>query len=283
VLASLDSFGGFLFNIMKKQYKFLEKENWFKHDFRSREDKKLIRLKMKWKSSAPIGVFWQLCEMIYESAGLLEYDIDVISYNCGDSVELVEDVIKMCFMITDDNFLTHETIIEQLDVRDVAYTKMVDDKSKAGKASAEAKRLSKELEQHSNNSSTGVQHNSTTPQHNSTREESREKKVKSIEKIDKNKLLAVYTAEPKAEIEDTDVDYMIDESDYEITRPMLERIIEKFVYQVDNRFKFQSVMREIDEDYGGFQNLIELYLPNDTSAQNNYNNKLNQYRNGIFA
>jgi hypothetical protein len=76
---------------------------------------------------------------------------------------------------------------------------------------------------------------------------------------------------------------MIDESDYEITRPMLERVIEKFVYQVDSRFKFQSVMREIDEDYGGFQNLIELYLPNDTSAQNNYINKLNQYRNGIFA
>jgi hypothetical protein len=78
---------------IKKQYKFLEKENWFKHDFRSREDKKLIRLKMKWKSSAPIGVFWQLCEMIYENAGLLDYDIDVIAYSCGDSVELVEDVI----------------------------------------------------------------------------------------------------------------------------------------------------------------------------------------------
>jgi hypothetical protein len=274
---------------MKKQYKFLEKENWFKHDFRSREDKKLIRLKMKWKSSAPIGVFWQLCEMIYESAGLLEYDIDVISYNCGDSVELVEDVIKMCFMITDDNFLTHETIIEQLDVRDVAYTKMVDDKSRAGKASAEAKRLAKELEQQSNNSLTGVEHLLNTTQHTintiqpEKRVESKEKRVESKEKIDKNKLLAVYTAEPKAEIENTDVDYMIDESDYEITRPMLERVIEKFVYQVDSRFKFQSVMREIDEDYGGFQNLIELYLPNDTSAQNNYINKLNQYRNGIFA
>jgi hypothetical protein len=267
---------------MKKQYKFLEKENWFKHDFRSREDKKLIKLKIKWKSSAPIGVFWQLCEMIYESAGLLEYDIDVISYNLGDSVELVEDVIKMCFMITDDNYLTHETIIEQLDVRDVAYTKMIDDKSRAGQASAEAKRLAKELEQQSNNSSTGVQHNPTTPQHNSTRVESKEKRDKSRELRDKNKLLAVYTAEPKAEIENTDVDYMIDETDYEITRPMLERVIDKFV-AVDSKFKYQSVIREIDEDYGGFQNLIELYLPNDKSAQNNYINKLNQYRNGIFA
>jgi hypothetical protein len=268
---------------MNKQYKFLEKENWFKHDFRSREDKKLIRLKMKWKSSAPIGVFWQLCEMIYESAGLLDYDIDVISYNCGDSVELVEDVIKMCFIITHDDKLTHETIVEQLDVRDAAYNEVSERNSKAGKASAEARKLAKELEQQSNGCSTDVQHNSTPPQHNPTREESKELREESKELRNKNKLLAVYTAEPKAEIEDTDVDYMIDESDYEITRPMLERVIEKFVYQVDSRFKFQSVMREIDEDYGGFENLIELYLPNDTSAQNNFKNKLNQYRNGIFA
>ena len=148
------------------KYKFLEKENWFKHDFRSREDKKLIRLKMKYQSSAPVGIFWQLCEMIYESAGLLDYDIDVISYNCGDTIELVEDVIKMCFIITEDNKLTHETIIEQLNIRDIAYKKMVDDKSRAGTASAEAKRLAKELEQQSNNSSTGVQQTLTPPQHN---------------------------------------------------------------------------------------------------------------------
>ena len=273
---------------MKKQYKFLEKENWFKHDFRSREDKKLIRLKMKWKSSAPIGIFWQLCEMIYESSGLLEYDIDVIAYNCGDSVELVEDVIKMCFIITDDNFLTHETIVEQLDVREAGFIITVNNKSKAGKASAEAKRLAKELQQHSNNSSTDVQHvlntneqNVNTPQPEK-RVESKEKRVKSKELIDKNKLLAVYTAEPKPEIPNTDVDYMIDTSDYEITKPMLDRIIDKFI-SVDNRFKFQSVMREIDEDYGGFDNLVELYLPNDSSAQINYKNKLNQYYNGIFA
>jgi hypothetical protein len=63
---------------------------------------------------------------------------------------------------------------------------------------------------------------------------------------------------------------------------MLERIIEKFI-AVDSRFKLQSVMSEINEDYGGFDNLIEMYLPNDTSAQNNYKNKLKQYKNGIYA
>lgn len=273
---------------MAKQYKFLEKENWFKHDFRSREDKKLIKLKMKWKSSAPIGVFWQLCEIIYESGGLLEYDIDVIAYNCGDSVEMVEDVIKMCFIITDDNFLTHSTIVEQLDEREEGYIKMIGDKSRAGTASAEAKRLAKLLEQQSNNSSTPVEHLFNTTQHpiNTTQPEkrvkSKEKIVESRELTDKNKLLAVYTAEPMPVIEDTNIDYMIDESDYEITKPMLDRVINKFI-EVNNRFKLQSIMREIDEDYGGFDNVLELYLPNDTSAQTNYKNKLKEYNNGIFS
>jgi hypothetical protein len=264
------------------KYKFLEKENWFKHSFRSREDKKLIRLKMKYQSSAPVGIFWQLCEMIYESAGLLDYDIDVISYNCGDKIELVEDVVKSCFIITDDNKLTHETIIQQLEIRDVAYNKMVDDKSRAGTASAEAKRLAKELQQQSNNSLTGVEQTSTDTQHNSTRVESREIRVESRELIDKDKLAAKYYGPDVDIIEDTDVDYMIDETDIELTIPMLERIVDKFI-AVDSRFKLMSVMSEINEDYGGFDNLLELYLPNDISAQQNYKNKLKQYNNGIYA
>ncbi len=66
------------------------------------------------------------------------------------------------------------------------------------------------------------------------------------------------------------------------TAAMLERIIDKFV-SIDSRFKYNSVMLEINEDYGGFDNLIEMYLPNDNPAQTNYKNKLQQYQNGIFA
>jgi hypothetical protein len=58
--------------------------------------------------------------------------------------------------------------------------------------------------------------------------------------------------------------------------------MDKFL-AIDSRFKLQSVMSEIDEDYGGFDNLIEMYLPNDTSAQMNYKKKLQQYKNGIYA
>jgi hypothetical protein len=263
---------------MKKQYKFLEKENWFKHDFRSREDKKLIKLKMKWKSSAPIGVFWQLCEMIYESAGVLDYDLDVIAYSCGDSVELVEDVIKMCFMITDDNKLTHETIVEQLDIRDAAYEKTSKTNSKNVK-----KRWAKVNESNTNGIPSVNEPNTNSYETiQETRDKSIERRVESRELIDKDRLLAVLNAPELPQIENTEVDYMIDESDYEITKPMLDRVINKFI-AVDNRFKLQSVIREIDEDYGGFDNVLELYLPNDTSAQNNYKNKLNEFNNGIFS
>jgi hypothetical protein len=98
----------------------------------------------------------------------------------------------------------------------------------------------------------------------------------------KDKLLQVYKAADTPVIEDTNVDYMIDETDIELTRPMLERVMDKFL-AIDSRFKLQSVMSEIDEDYGGFDNLIEMYLPNDTSAQMNWKKQLQQYKNGIYA
>lgn len=66
------------------------------------------------------------------------------------------------------------------------------------------------------------------------------------------------------------------------TRAMLERVIDRFI-NIDSRFKFNSVMREINEDYGGFDNLIQMYHPNEESAQRNYKLKLKQYNDGIFA
>jgi hypothetical protein len=114
------------------------------------------------------------------------------------------------------------------------------------------------------------------------KEEEEEKEQVQEKPKGKEKLFNVYNAPDVPLIEDTDVDYMIDETEIELTRPMLERMIDKFI-SIDSRFKLMSVMSEIDEDYGGFDNLIEMYLPNDTSAQINYKNKLQQYKNGIYA
>jgi len=81
---------------------------------------------------------------------------------------------------------------------------------------------------------------------------------------------------------DEDEDEIEDENNTSVyTRNMLERIIDKFI-AVDSRFKLNAVMTEINEDYGGFDNLLEMYLPNDISAQTNFKNQLKQYQNGIF-
>ena len=117
---------------------------------------------------------------------------------------------------------------------------------------------------------------------NTNKEYTTNNTTNNTELIDKNKLLTVYTADDIEEIKPTEIDYFIDESDYVITKPMLDRIIDKFI-AVNNRFKLHSVMKEIDEDYGGFDNLIQLYLPDDTVAQKNYINKLKEYNNGIFG
>jgi hypothetical protein len=115
------------------------------------------------------------------------------------------------------------------------------------------------------------------------RPQSKGKEIKGNKSIlNKSNLASVYNSPDTPIIEDTNIDYMIDETEYEITKPMLETIINKFL-KVDSRFKFMSLMSEIDEDYGGFDNLIEMYLPNDTSAQNNWKKQLQQYKNGIYA
>lgn len=268
------------------KYKFLKNENWFKHDFRSREDKKLIRLKIKWKSAAPIGIFWQLCEMIYENAGMLDYDLDVIAFNCGDTIELVEDVINNCFIVTDDNKLTHETIIEQLNNREENYNNMVVNKSKAGKASAESRRIKKLSEQTTNNSSTGVEQMINKPQQNSTRDQSREIREESKELRDKNKLLAVYASEEIPTIQNTIPDNFDEIPSEYITYEMIDRLFDRFC-AIDNRFKLHSVMTEINDEFGGFENLLNLRFNTsditDESAKQNYRNRLQEYKRGIFV
>lgn len=102
------------------------------------------------------------------------------------------------------------------------------------------------------------------------------------EDVNINRLKTVYSAPDVPEIKNT----IIEEVEYTeavISKAMINTIIDKFVYKINSRFKFQSVMSEIDEDYGGFDNLIELAFPNDTSAQNNFKKQLQQYKNGIFS
>jgi hypothetical protein len=245
----------------------METKNYFQHDYRSRLDEKLLEVRMK-HGIAGFGLYWCLVEMLHEGNGFIKKKPEVIAFELQTAVDMVKDVIDICFKIQNEE-ITCDRVKENLAIREEKRLL----KSKAGMKGMNSRWNSNNKTITKDNTTITNDNNSIT-KHNIEKEKEKE--------IDKKKALQVYNAPDRIEIEDTNVDYMIDETDIELTRPMLERMVDKFI-SVDSRFKLQSVMSEINEDYGGFDNLIELYLPNDISAQQNYKNKLNQYNNGIYA
>ena len=252
--------------------------NYFQHDYRSRLDIKLLKIRKR-HGMTGFGVYWALVEMLHEGNGFIEMDAETIAYELQCDEQIVKDVIELCFDYFENN-VTCNRVIDNLKFR----REKASAKSKQGTQAVNIRweKYRASLIQNDTESIPSVYEPNTNTIPNHTIEKEKEKEKGKVKDIDKERLAAVYTAEPMPVIEDTDIDYMIDETEYEITKPMLDRVINKFI-AVDNRFKLQLVMREIDEDYGGFDNLLELYLPNDTSAQNNYKNKLKEYNNEIFS
>lgn len=249
--------------------------NYFQHDYRSRLDKKLLKIRMKHGWSG-IGIYWALTEMLHEGNGFIEMDIETIAFELQCDEQIVKDIIEICFEYYESN-VTCNRVIENLQFRrEKASAKSKQATEAINKRWAEVRERNEYLK--NTNGIPSVYEPNTKPIRNHTIEKEKEKE----KGIDKDKLTAVYNAPDTPVIEDTDVDYMIDETDIELTRPMLERVMDKFL-AIDGRFKFQSVMSEINEDYGGFDNLIELYLPNDISAQMKWKGQLQQYKNGIYA
>jgi hypothetical protein len=256
----------------------MEQMNYFQHDYRSRLDIKLLKIRKR-HGMTGFGVYWALVEMLHEGNGFIEMDAETIAYELQCDEQIVKDVIELCFDYFENN-VTCNRVIDNLKFR----REKASAKSKQGTQAVNIRweKYRASLIQNDTESIPSVYEPNTNTIPNHTIEKEKEKEKGKVKDIDKERLAAVYTAEPMPVIEDTDIDYMIDETEYEITKPMLDRVINKFI-AVDNRFKLQLVMREIDEDYGGFDNLLELYLPNDTSAQNNYKNKLKEYNNEIFS
>jgi len=249
--------------------------NYFQHDYRSRLDKKLLKIRKKHGMNG-VGVYWSLVEMLHEGSGFIEMDTETIAYELQCDEQVVKDVIEICFEYYDNN-ITCNRVIENLEFR----REKASERSKKAFAAANKRWTDyRERQAYLENTNTIPQayQPNTKPILNHAIEKEKEKE----KEIDKDKLTAVYNAPDVIEIENSNVDYMIDETDIELTMPMLERVMDKFL-AIDGRFKFQSVMSEINEDYGGFDNLIELYLPNDISAQNKWKGQLQQYKNGIYA
>jgi len=74
-----------------------------------------------------------------------------------------------------------------------------------------------------------------------------------------------------------------DQAEPTYSSQLVDNMISKFVNKISNKTQLHFYMSEIEEDYGGWDNLLNLAFGSDTSVINNYNNKLIEYKNGIFA
>lgn len=252
--------------------------DYFSHDSDMRNDLKVKALRRKF-SHTGYSIYNMIIELLTNS-DYFEYEwnelsIELLTPDFDIDAELLQEIvsysIKLNLLQLTNGYLHCDKLTERLEEEVL--------KRRKGYCSNNSKRMGLMLQQ-SNINEVNVNINSVN---DDIRPQSKVKEIKENKTIlNKTKLANVYNAPDIIEIENTDIDYMIDETDIELTRPMLERMIDKFI-SVDSRFKLMSVMSEINEDYGGFDNLLELYLPNDTSAQQNYKNKLKQYNNGIYA
>ena len=93
----------------------MEPINYFQHDYRSRLDKKLLKIRKK-HGMTGVGVYWSLVEMLHEGSGFIEMDAETIAYELQCDEQIVKDVIEICFDYFEDN-VTCNRVIENLQFR----------------------------------------------------------------------------------------------------------------------------------------------------------------------
>jgi Domain of unknown function (DUF4373) len=67
---------------------------WFSHDYHSRADKKLIRLRMK-HNMIGVGVYWCIVEMLYEEGGYLQHsEYERIAFELQTNEDIIKSVVN---------------------------------------------------------------------------------------------------------------------------------------------------------------------------------------------
>jgi hypothetical protein len=91
---------------------------YFSHDYHARNDKKLIKLKQKFKMSG-IGIFWCLTEMLYEEGGKLSLaDLDMIALELKEKNTRVLAVVNDFELFKNDgSFFWSESVNSRLGKR----------------------------------------------------------------------------------------------------------------------------------------------------------------------
>lgn len=90
---------------------------WFSHDYNSRTDGKIMKLRMK-HGMEGVGVYWCIVEMLYEENGFVSLDYDRITFELRTNEELVKSVINDfgLFEVNSERFWSNAAL-ERLSIR----------------------------------------------------------------------------------------------------------------------------------------------------------------------
>lgn len=97
---------------------------WFSHDYNSRSDRKLLKLRMK-HGMLGIGVYWCIVEMLYEENGYIQInDYERISFELQSNNEVVTSVINDFELFSkDEEKFWSNSVISRLELRKIKSNK----------------------------------------------------------------------------------------------------------------------------------------------------------------
>ena len=152
---------------------------YFQHDNHSREDEKLIEVRMK-HQMAGIGVYWCLVEMLHEGNGYIETKPKLLAFQLQVDEEVINDVVEICFSVEDDK-ITCNRVKQNLLYREEIKLK----KSEAGKKGMASRWNKTDNTVITNNSNVITKDNTVITEHNKEKEKEKEKE----KVIDKDKVI----------------------------------------------------------------------------------------------
>lgn len=94
---------------------------YFQHDNYSRDDEKLIEVRMK-HQMAGIGVYWCLVEMLHEGNGYIETKPKLLAFQLQVDEQVINDVVEICFSV-EDGKITCKRVKQNLYEREEKFKK----------------------------------------------------------------------------------------------------------------------------------------------------------------
>jgi hypothetical protein len=202
----------------------METTNYFQHDYRSRVDKKLLKIRMQHQMTG-VGVYWSLVEMLHENNGIIDMDLEMIAYELQTDELIVKDVIDICFEYIDGT-ITSERVIKNLNYR----RSKKEERIANGKKGAEKRWNKKQSDSNTNGDTmdTLYQKYSYTMVNDSKDKDKDKDKEKVKEKdIDKDTTTVSKSGSDKNIIQKSIIDVLVDaNSDMELYNRAVEDYIE---------------------------------------------------------